>query len=149
MNDRIEKTVDLKAPVERVWRALTDHAEFGTWFRVALEKPFVVGQKTVGNITYAGYEHMRLEAMVQTMDRNKLFAFTWNPVADDDGNGLLGGPETLVEFKLEEIDNGTRLTIIESGFSVLPDDEVRAKAIRENSEGWEMQVQNIAAHVEG
>ncbi len=148
MEDRIEKTIDLKAPVERVWRALTDHKEFGTWFRVALEEPFVLGQKTAGNVTYEGYEHMRLEVRVQTMDTNKLFAYTWNPVADEDGNGLLGGPETLVEFKLEEIDSGTRLTVVESGFSVLPDDEQRAKAIRENTQGWEMQCQNIAAHVE-
>lgn len=147
MEDRIEKTVDLKAPVARVWRALTDHKEFGAWFRVALEKPFVVGEKTEGNITYEGYEHMRLEAMVKTMDTNKLFAYSWCPVEDDDGNGLLGGPETLVEFKLEEIDSGTRLTIIESGFSVLPDEQ-SDKAMRQNSEGWEIQTQNIAAHVE-
>ena len=149
MEDRIEKTIDLKAPVERVWRALTDYREFGAWFRVALEKPFVVGEKTEGNITYEGYEHMRLEARVETMETNKLFAYSWCPVADEDGNGPLGGPETLVEFKLEPIETGTRLTIIESGFSVLPDDEERAKAVRQNSEGWESQTQTIAAHVEG
>ncbi len=149
MEDRIEKTIDLKAPIERVWRALTDHEEFGKWFRVALEAPFVVGEKTEGNITYEGYEHMRLEARVKTMDTNKLFAYTWCPVADDDGNAPLGGPETLVEFKLEAIDSGTRLTIIESGFSVLPDNEERAQALRQNSEGWEIQSHNIAAHVEG
>ncbi len=148
MTDKIEKTIDLKAPVERVWRALTDHKEFGEWFRVALERPFVVGETTAGNITYEGHEHMRLEARVKTMDRNKLFAYSWCPVADQDGNGLLGGPETLVEFKLEAIESGTRLTIVESGFSVLTDDEQRAQAFRQNSEGWEIQTQNIAAHVE-
>jgi len=66
MEDKIEKTIDLKASVERVWRALTDHIEFGEWFRVALEKPFLVGEVTEGNITYEGYEHMRLEAFVES-----------------------------------------------------------------------------------
>jgi uncharacterized protein YndB with AHSA1/START domain len=64
MTDRIEKTIDLKAPVSRVWRALTDHHEFGKWFRVRLERPFVPGQVSRGQITYPGYEHLRLEAVV-------------------------------------------------------------------------------------
>lgn len=149
MEDKIEKTVELKAPVDRVWRALTDHQEFGQWFRVALEKPFALGEVTEGNITYEGYEHMRLEARVSTMETNKLFAFNWCPVEDENGGSPLGGIETLVEFKLEEIDSGTRLTIIESGFSLIPEGDVRDKALRQNSEGWEMQKQNIADHVEG
>jgi len=148
MQDQIEKSIDLKASVERVWRALTDHNEFGQWFRVNLEKPFAVGQKTEGNISYPGYEHMRLEAMVKTMDTNQLFAFTWCPVPDESGNAPLGGMETLVEFKLQAIDAGTRLTITESGFAALPENVDRADALLRNSEGWEIQTQNIAAHVE-
>lgn len=147
MEDKIEKTVDLKASVDRVWRAITDHHEFGEWFRVALEKPFVVGEKTEGNITYPGYEQMRLEAMIKTMDTNSLFAFSWCPVADETGNAPLGGIETLVEFKLEAIESGTRLTIIESGFGALPEGTSRDDALRRNTEGWEIQTQNIAAHV--
>lgn len=148
MEDKIEKTIDLKASAERVWRAITDHNEFGEWFRVALEKPFIVGEITEGNITYEGYEHMRLEARVKTMDTNKLFAFYWCPIGDENGNAPLGEMETLVEFQLEEIESGTRLTIIESGFSALPDDQRRVDALRRNSEGWEGQTLNIAAHVE-
>ncbi len=144
MEDKIEKTIDLNATVERVWRALTDHNEFGEWFRVALEKPFAVGEKTEGNITYPGYEHMRLEATVKTMDKEKLFAYTWCPTDDEPEDGM----ETLVEFKLEPIDSGTRLTITESGFASLPDDERRVDALRRNAEGWEAQKQNIATHVE-
>jgi uncharacterized protein YndB with AHSA1/START domain len=60
MSDRIEKTIELKAPVSRVWRALTDHREFGTWFRVRLDGPFVPGQVSRGQITYPGYEHVRM-----------------------------------------------------------------------------------------
>ncbi|PCI74835.1 MAG: vanillate O-demethylase oxidoreductase VanB [SAR86 cluster bacterium] len=148
MEDKIEKTVELKASIERVWRALTDHNEFGEWFQVALEKPFAVGEKTEGNITYPGYEHMRLEAMVETMDTNTLFAFSWCPVPDESGNSPLGGMQTLVEFKLEAIESGTRLTIIESGFAALPEDVDRVAAFQRNAEGWEGQTKNIAAHVE-
>lgn len=148
MDDKIVKTIDLKASVDRVWRAVTDHHEFGEWFRVALEKPFTVGEKTEGNITHPGFEHMRLEVMVKTMDSNSLFAFTWCPVPDEDGNAPLGGIETLVEFKLEAIESGTRLTIIESGFAALPSDADRTEALHRNAEGWDIQTQNIAAHVE-
>jgi len=148
VEDRIVKTIDLKATVERVWRAITDHNEFGEWFRVALEKPFVLGEKTEGNITYPGYEHMRLEAVVKTMNKNALFAFTWCPVPDETGNAPLGGMETRVEFKLEPLKSGTRLTIIESGFASLPAGVSREEALHRNAEGWEAQVQNIAAHVE-
>ncbi len=147
MQDSIEKTIDLKAPIERVWRAITDHNEFGAWFRVALEKPFVVGQKTEGNITYPGHEHMRLEAMVKTMNPTSLFAFTWCPVPDENGEAPLGGMETLVEFKFEAIETGTRLTIIESGFDALPEDVGRDEALRRNTQGWEIQLENIAAHI--
>lgn len=148
MEDKIVETIDLKAGVERVWRAITDHNEFGEWFRVALEKPFAVGEKTQGNITYPGYEHMRLEAVVKTMDANTLFAFSWCPVPEEDGNAPLGGIETLVEFKLEAIEAGTRLTIIESGFAAIPSDVDRAEALHRNAEGWVIQTKNIAAHVE-
>jgi len=149
MKDAIVKTIDLKASVERVWRAITDYNEFGEWFRVALENPFAVGEKTEGNITYPGYEHMRLEAMVKTMDTNSLFAFSWCPVPDENGNAPIGGMETLVEFKLVAMESGTRLTITESGFAALPEDVNRAEALQRNTEGWEIQTENIAAHVEG
>lgn len=149
MQDSIEKTIDLKAPIQRVWRALTDHNEFGAWFRVALEKPFAVGDITEGNITYPGYEHMRLEARVVTMDDNKLFAFRWRPIPDENGESPLGELETLVEFMLEATAAGTRLKIVESGFASLQvEDAARVEAIRLNTQGWEMQVENIATHVE-
>ena len=82
-SDRIEKTIELKAPVSRVWRALTDHREFGTWFRVRIDGPFVAGQVSRGQITYPGYEHVRWEAVVQKMEPERLFSFTWHPYAID------------------------------------------------------------------
>lgn len=56
MTDHIETTIDLNAPIERVWSALTDYREFGTWFRVDLDRPFVVGATTTGRVTFPGYE---------------------------------------------------------------------------------------------
>ena len=77
MNNSIEKRIALKAPISRVWRALTDYREFGEWFRVKLDGPFVPGQVSRGQITYPGYEHVKWEAVVQKMDHERLFSFTW------------------------------------------------------------------------
>jgi len=147
MNDRIEKTIDLKAPVSRVWRALTDHAEFGTWFRVRLEGPFVPGQVSRGHITHPGYEHVRWEAVVQRMEPERLFSFTWHPYGVDKEVDYSGEPPTLVEFTLEQIPTGTRLRIVESGFDKLPAHR-RDVAFRMNERGWSGQTENIARHVE-
>ena len=114
MTDRIEKTVELKAPVARVWRALTDYQEFGQWFRVRLDGPFVAGQVARGNITHPGYEHLRWEAVVQRMEPERLFSFTWHPYAIDPNQDYSGEPPTLVEFTLEKIATGTRLRIVEN-----------------------------------
>jgi len=148
MTDRIEKTIDLKAPVERVWRALTDHEEFGAWFRVKLEGPFVVGQEACGHVTYPGYEHLRWTAVVTVMDRPRLFAFTWHPYAVDPTVDYSGEPQTLVEFHLQPLAEGTRLVVCESGFDALPAHR-RDEALRMNDGGWAEQVKNIAAHVHG
>jgi uncharacterized protein YndB with AHSA1/START domain len=147
MSDRIEKVIDLKAPVARVWRALTDHQEFGTWFRVRLEGPFVPGQVSRGNITYPGYEHVRWEAVVQAMEPERRFSFTWHPYAVDSKADYSQEPSTLVEFTLEQIPTGTRLRIVESGFDRLPAHR-RDEAFRMNEGGWSAQAENIARHVE-
>jgi uncharacterized protein YndB with AHSA1/START domain len=148
MQDRIEKVVDLKAPVARVWRALTNHEEFGTWFRVDLEGPFVVGKVSHGVTTYPGYEGMRWEALVVAMERERLFAFEWCPYEHDDCRDFMSAPKTRVEFRLEPTPKGTRLTICEAGFNGLPDDKRRVDALRSNTQGWDIQANNIARHVE-
>lgn len=147
MNDRIEKTVDLEAPVSRVWRALTDHEEFGTWFRVRIEGPFVPGQVSRGHMTYPGYEHVRWHAVVQKMEPERLFSFTWHPNAVDPKKDYSDEPPTLVEFTLEKIPSGTRLRIVESGFDKLPAHR-RDEAFRMNEGGWSAQAENIARHVD-
>ncbi len=147
MTDRIEKTIDVKAPVARVWRALTDQQEFGQWFRVQLDGPFVPGQVSRGHITYPGYEHLRWEAVVQALEPERRFSFTWHPYAVDPNEDYSAEPPTLVEFTLEPIATGTRLRVIESGFDKLPARR-RDEAFRMNERGWGIQMGNIAEHVD-
>jgi uncharacterized protein YndB with AHSA1/START domain len=146
-NDRIEKRIELKAPVSRVWRALTDHREFGTWFRVNLGNPFVPGQKTSGNITYPGYEHLIMEVVVQKMEPERLFSFAWHPYAVDPKVDYSQETPTLVEFRLEKIAGRTLLTVTESGFEKIPAHR-RQEAFRMNEGGWTEQMKNIQRHVE-
>src|SRR4030095_7547427 len=109
MENRIEKRVELNAPISRVWRALTDHREFGEWFRVKLDGPFVAGQVSRGHITYPGYEQVQWEAVVQKIEPERLFSYTWHPYAIDPKVDYSSEPQTLVEFQLEKTANGTRL----------------------------------------
>lgn len=147
MSNSIEKTIDVKAPIERVWRALSDYKEFGQWFRVDLEGPFVPGQVTRGQITYPGYEHVTWEATVKTMEPPGYFAMTWHPYAVEPDVDYSKEPPTLIEFRLASIDGGTRVTVTESGFDALPAGR-RPEAIRMNTGGWEEQLRNIKAHAE-
>jgi uncharacterized protein YndB with AHSA1/START domain len=146
--DRIEKQVVLRAPLARVWKALTDAAEFGAWFRVRLEGPFAPGRRVTGRITHPGYEHLTMDVTVEKMDPERLFSFRWHPGAVDPKMNYDKEPTTLVEFRLEQADGGTRLTVVESGFDALPASR-RDEAFRMNSGGWEMQVENIRRHVDG
>ena len=146
MTDKIEKHIELKAPVSRVWRALTDYREFGEWFRVKLDSPFVAGQVSRGNITYPGYEHFQWEAVVQKMEPERLFSFTWHPYAIDPALDYSRETPTLVEFRLEPTANGTLLLLTESGFESVPS-ERRLEAFRRNDGGWAEQMKKIERHV--
>lgn len=144
--NRIEKRIELKASVARVWRALTDSREFGEWFRVSLEDPFVPGQAARGHITYPGYEHLLFECTVKQMEPERLFSFTWHPYAVDPNTDYSAEPPTLVEFRLEATETGTLLTVTESGFENIPAHR-RFEAFRMNEGGWTEQVKNIERHV--
>jgi len=146
MSDRIEKRIELKAPVARVWRALTDHREFGQWFRVKLEAPFQPGRVSRGQITYPGYEHVKWQVTVEKMEAERLFSFRWHPYAVDAGIDYSKEPTTLVEFRLEAAAGGTLLIVTESGFEAIPK-ERRFEAYRMNDGGWTAQLKNIEQHV--
>lgn len=145
MTDRIEKMVEIKAPVERVWRALTDHREFGAWFRVDLDGPFAAGAPVTGRMTYPGFEHVPFEARVERMESPTAFAFRWSHY--DAEIDVSNEPWTLVEFTLAPTEGGTRLKVVESGFAALSP-RFRDKALTGNTRGWEMQMENIQRHVE-
>jgi uncharacterized protein YndB with AHSA1/START domain len=144
--DRIEKEIVLRAPRARVWRALTDPTEFGTWFGVKLQGAFTPKARVRGQITTKGYEHVMMEIAIERMDAERLFSYRWHPYAVDPAIDYSKEPPTLVEFRLEEAEGGTRLTVVESGFDLIPP-ERRDEAFRMNEGGWAAQIENIRRHV--
>jgi len=144
--DSIEKSIELKAPVPRVWRALTNHVEFGKWFGVKMETPFVVGKASKGRVTHPGFEHIQWEATVKKMKPESLFSYTWHPYAIDPKADYSKETPTLVEFRLEKTATGTLLTVTETGFDKIPASR-RDEAFRMHEKGWEGQLQNIKDHV--
>jgi len=146
MEIKIEKRIELKAPIARVWRALTDFREFGEWFRVAIEGPFAPGQPARGRILHPGYEHVIWQVVIQKMESERLFSFTWHPYPVDPNTDYSQETPTLVEFRLEETAAGTLLTLTESGFEKIPAHR-RAEALRMNDGGWTELMKNIENHV--
>ena len=145
-DDHVEKQIELKAPVSRVWRALTDYREFGEWFQVKLEGPFVEGQVARGQVLHPGYEHVVWQAVVQRIEPERLFSFTWHPYAVDPKVDYSMETPTLVEFLLEKSGEGTMLKLTESGFDKIPAGR-RAEAFLRNGNGWTAQMKNIESYV--
>jgi uncharacterized protein YndB with AHSA1/START domain len=155
--DRIEKKVLLKAPRARVWRALTNAAEFGHWFGVKFETPFAPGRAMRGVLVgtkvdpavaaaqqpYAGSP---FEITIERMEAERLFSFRWHPAAGKPGVDYSHEPTTLVVFELEEVSGGVMLTVTESGFSQVPLDR-RLQAFTANEQGWGMMVGVIEQYV--
>ena len=148
MADRIEKSALLPASRARVGRALTDAAEFGSWFGVDLSGPFREGAVARGPITNPGYEHIVMEVSVVRMEPSRLFSWTWHPYAVEPGVDYRPEVPTLVAFTLEDAGPETRLTVVESGFDRIPA-ERREKAYAMNSGGWEYQMRAITKHLAG
>lgn len=155
--DRIEKQILLRAPLARVWKAVSDAREFGLWFGVAFDGPFVAGQRLVGRVVpttvdpevaklQAPHAGARFEITVERIEPMRRFAFRWHPFAVDPAIDYAQEPMTLVLFELEQVEGGTRLTISESGFDRIPL-ERRAKAFTANEGGWEKQAQLIAKYL--
>jgi len=144
--DRIEKTIVLRAPRSRVWRALSNAQEFGTWFGCKFHGAFKPGARVEGQITSPGYEHLTIEFFIERMDPESLMSYRWHPYAIEPDVDYSKEPTTLVEFRLEEVAGGTQLTIVETGFDGIPLAR-RAEAFRMNDDGWTSQVKNIERHV--
>lgn len=155
--DRIEKQVFLRAPQERVWRAITDAGEFGDWFGVAFEGEFVPGAELRGRVTptkadpeiakmQERYEGAPFTVYVDRIEPMSVFAYRWHPFAIDPAVDYSNEPTTLVTFTLEPQKDGTLLTITESGFDAIPLAR-RADAFEANDEGWAMQTQMIEKYL--
>jgi len=144
-SDRIEKVIVLEAALARVWRAISSAREFGAWFGVNLDGAvFVPGARVQGQITTPGYEQYTFVATIERMEPERYLSFRWPSTKP--GEDPAGKPTTLVEFKLEPVPGGTRLTVVESGFDALAAGD-RAEILRGNEEGWSIQIRNIERHV--
>ncbi len=157
--DRIEKTVELRAPLRRVWDAIGDATAFGAWFGADFDGPFVAGARLTGRIRpttvdpevarlQAPHEGKAFEIVVEAVEPLRRLAFRWHPFAIDPATDHTREPTTLVELALEEMDGGTRLRIRESGFDRIPP-ERRAAAHAANDGGWEHQARLVARYVDG
>jgi uncharacterized protein YndB with AHSA1/START domain len=146
MDERIEKQIEIAAPLNRVWQALTDARQFGDWFLVKMDGPFVAGERVAGQIVHPGYEHLRMEIDVKAIEPETFFSFTWHPYAVDPKVDYSQEEQTLIEFRLKPNAGGTLLTVTESGFEKIPPAR-RAEAFMRNEGGWEQQMRNIQAYV--
>jgi uncharacterized protein YndB with AHSA1/START domain len=147
IDQRIEKHITLRAPRSRVWRALTQAEEFGSWFGASLAGDFRPSSVVSGRITLQGFDHLTLELQIERVEPESYISYRWHPYAVDPNVDYSSEPTTLVEFRLEDAPGGgTKLTVIESGFENIPL-ERRAKALEMNEGGWSQQLANIARHV--
>lgn len=145
--DKIEREVLLKAPQSRVWKAISNAEEFGSWFGVALEgKTFEPGKPVSGFMTIKGYEHMQFKAVIDRVEPEHTFSYRWHPGAPDPDADYSAEPMTLVVFEIKEAEGGTLLKIVESGFDKVPAAR-RLEAFQMNSHGWDAQIRDIAIYV--
>lgn len=147
-SNRIERSIVIDAPRDRVWRALLNAEEFGTWFGARLEgQTFAPGQRVRGQITACGHENAWFDVVIERIEPQDLFSFRWHPYAVEPSVDYSHEQPTLVTFTLKDAPgNGTLLTVVESGFDNVPP-ERRLEAFRMNSRGWEAQMNNLAQHV--
>lgn len=147
MKDRIEKKTLIKAPVNRVWKAIADHKEYGNWFQCSIDRPFEVGQTVNGRMTIEGFDHLTFPMEVTEMKENEIFSCRWPSYVEKTELDLLKQPWLTMEYHLKEVSGGTELTIIESGFDQL-DPSILVEAREGNEGGWDFQLENIRKYLE-
>jgi uncharacterized protein YndB with AHSA1/START domain len=156
--DRIEKRIVLQAPLARVWRAISDATQFGSWFGVAFDGPFAGGARLTGKIVpttvdpavaklQEPHRGQPFEFSVARIEPPRRISFRWHPYAIDPKTDYSKEPMTLIVFELQEVAEGVQLTITESGFDRIPL-ERRAEAFKANEGGWEHQTQLIKKYLE-
>jgi uncharacterized protein YndB with AHSA1/START domain len=156
--ERIEKTIVLRAPRERVWRAISDATQFGTWFGVAFDGEFVAGKRIVARIvptkvdpevakSQQAHAGVTFEIWIDRIEPPRLFSYRWHPYAIDPNVDYASEPTTLVTFELEDAPGGTKLTITESGFDRISPDRL-ADAFEANDEGWDAQMRLLEKYLQ-
>jgi uncharacterized protein YndB with AHSA1/START domain len=144
--DRIERSIAINASRSRVWRALSNAEEFGSWFGVNLKgKTFAPGARVQGQFTIKGHEDCVFDIVVERVEPEHLLSYRWHPYAMDPKIDYEKEQRTVVTFTLKEAGNGTLLTVVETGFDQVPP-ERRLEAFRMNSGGWEAQLNNLQRH---
>ena len=155
--DRIEKRVLLRATQSRVWQALTDFKQFGSWFGLKLDRPFAAGEKVRGVIARSTvdpassrvssqYEGRPFEFVIDRIEPERLFSFRWHPAAIEAGVDYSAEPMTLVTFTLELQPGGVLLVVTESGFDEIPTAR-REAAFKMNEGGWTIQIERIEKYL--
>lgn len=145
--DKITCQFQVSADPQRVWNALTNAEEFGCWFHVKLDGPFAVGRTTTGIMTYPGHEGIPWTSVTKTMEAPSHFVFCWPNCPP----GEEPSPDTnwlTVSFTLEAHNGGTLITVCETGFAALPEEQ-RISMLRDNRQGWEIQSKNLQHYVDG
>jgi len=145
--DRIEKSATIRAPRDRVWRALTDQNEFGEWFSARLSGPFETGKRVTAVALRKGHPDLPFSLVVDQVMAPRFLSWLWNPAPIDPSYDYSKEPMTLVEFTLDDVPGGTKLTVRESGFDQIPETR-RKEAFQLNSDGWKYQMENIDRHVQ-
>jgi uncharacterized protein YndB with AHSA1/START domain len=157
-SDRIEKRVVLRAPLDRVWRAISDAEQFGRWFGVRFDGPFVEGAAVGAAIAptvvddevakrQEAHAGMRSMWQIVAIEPKRRFAYRWHPFAIDPDVDYDSEPTTLVEFTLSDTPDGVLLTIVESGFDAIPASR-RGALFEAKSEGWAIQTDMVRRYLE-
>lgn len=155
--DRIEKRVVLSASRAKVWRAISNATEFGAWFGVEFDGPFVAGTRITGTMRptkvdpevaklQQPHEGKSFEWTVERIEPMTHISFRWHPFAIEPDYDYSKEPTTLITFELIEVTGGTQLTITESGFDKIPV-ERRAQAFAANEGGWTHQLKLIEKYL--
>ena len=137
--DRIERTVEIAHPPDKVWAAITTAEGLGTWFG----NEAAIDLRPGGSAWMKWPEGFTADMRVERVEEPTVFGFTWHifGLPDEDPR------RTYVEFTLEPAGAGTRLTVVETGFAQLSEDDHR-KAYDGNAEGWSSELGELVAYLD-
>jgi uncharacterized protein YndB with AHSA1/START domain len=134
MAGSIEKSVHIEAPVELVWRMVSEPDRVVRWFADEIDLQATAGYQ--GSMTFRPESGgtVRVPIQVESVEAPRRFTYRWTHPA---GTTAAPGNSTLVEFTLTPEDGGTRLRVVESGHDGLgwPQDHQNA-FVDEHIEGW-------------